>query len=215
MPDIAIDVVGAEPVEYSAVPSIGFKLHIQNRGEEPVAALALASQIRILANQRPYSADEKARLWEVFGPPELWGPTMQSVLWTNAFAQIGAFDRETDAELTALCTYDFEVATAKYFDGVRNGAAPLEFLFSGTIFRKSSSGLMASRIPWDRESRYSMPVEVWRRTMDRYFPDSAWLRVGRRTFDRLYAYRMSLGAADWDSALDRLLGAERAGNDSR
>ena len=51
-------------------------------------------------------------------------------------------------------------------------------------------------IGWDREAEYRLPVRVWRETMDHYFPGSAWLRLERDTFDRLYAYRRAARAAE-------------------
>ena len=63
-------------------------------------------------------------------------------------------------------------------------------------------------IGWDREAEYALPVSVWRETMDRYFPGSAWLRLDRDTFDRLYAYRARHALPSWEHALDRLLDAE-------
>ena len=59
------------------------------------------------------------------------------------------------------CTYDFEVAAAKYLHALRDGALPLQFLFSGTIFVKSDRGFSVQQVPWDCESRYDMPVSVW------------------------------------------------------
>jgi hypothetical protein len=48
--------------------------------------------------------------------------------------------------------------------------------------------------------------------MDRYFPGSAWLRLERETFDRLYAYRSRHALPSWEHTLDHLLGpSERGG----
>jgi len=52
-----------------------------------------------------------------------------------------------------------------------------------------------------------MPVRVWRDVMDRYFPSSAWLRLSREVFDRLYAYRVRHTLLSWDETVDALLRA--------
>ena len=51
-----------------------------------------------------------------------------------------------------------------------------------------------------------LPVSVWRETMDRHFPGSAWLRLSRDCYDRLRAYRARNAFANWDEAMAALLG---------
>ena len=60
-------------------------------------------------------------------------------------------------------------------------------------------------IPWDREASYGLPVAVWREAMEQHFPGSAWLRLGRDTFDALYRYRSGNALLSWDEAVRRLL----------
>jgi hypothetical protein len=48
--------------------------------------------------------------------------------------------------------------------------------------------------------------------MDRYFPNSGWLRLRRETLDRLQRFKSSQAVPSWDQAFDVLLSAaERAG----
>jgi hypothetical protein len=47
-------------------------------------------------------------------------------------------------------------------------------------------------------------VDVWRETMDAHFPNSAWLRIDRDTFDELYRFKMAGGFTTWEAALARL-----------
>lgn len=65
--------------------------------------------------------------------------------------------------------------------------------------------LLAGRVPWDCEAGFRMPVRAWRELMDRYFAGSAWVRLDREVFDRLYAYRVRHTLTGWDDVLDRLL----------
>ena len=55
-----------------------------------------------------------------------------------------------------------------------------------------------------------MPVEVWRETMDLYFPGSAWLRLDRETFERLYAYRARKVLPSWEETARSPCSARRA-----
>ncbi len=100
----------------------------------------------------------------------------------------------------------------RYFAALPDGDVPLELLFSGTVFWSTDAGLLqAARLPWDREATFRLPVATWREVIDRYFPHSAWLRLDRDVFDRLWAYRSRHALPSWDVALDALLrGAEEA-----
>ena len=74
-----------------------------------------------------------------------------------------AFEGSTEFELVVPCTYDLELAAAKYFDGLADGEAPLRFHFNGTVFYEAEDGRMQIvQIPWDRSPRFRMPVEAWR-----------------------------------------------------
>ena len=67
--------------------------------------------------------------------------------------------------------------------------------------------MQAEQIGWDKQARFSLPVQVWQDVIRLYFPNSAWLRVHKDTFDRLYLYRMRNALPTWEAALERLLSA--------
>jgi uncharacterized protein DUF6084 len=186
---------------HSAVPTLRFGLRVE--GDEDVRALSLGVQVRIAATQRTYSDAEEEALQELFGSPEQWGRSLQSLHWTNLAVQVPAFSGSTLVELLVTCTYDLEVTAAKYLSGLDGGEVPLEFLFSGTVFY--GEPLQVRPIPWNAEAEYRLPVSVWREMMDRFFPNSAWLRLDRKTFDRLHAYRARNAHLSWDDALESLL----------
>jgi hypothetical protein len=195
----------ARPLQYAAAPALVFELRIASGDSQPIRSIALDVQVQIAAGRRSYADGEKDRLYEVFGGPERWGTTVRTLPWLSATKVVTGFDAETVVELQVPCTYDFEVTAAKYLAALDDGEIPLEFLFSGTVFYAGPNGLLqAARIGWDREARYRLPVAVWRETMDRYFPASAWVRVSREMFDRLTAYR-ARNAMSWDDAFDTLL----------
>jgi hypothetical protein len=164
------------------------------------------AQIQIQAAQRPYDDREKERLEDLFGTPDRWGQTLRNRLWTHASATVGPFSGITETVLPVQCTYDFNVIATKYFYALEGGEVPLLFLFSGTIFYSGpDGGLQVQRIPWDRESIYRMPVNVWADLMNHHYPNSAWLSLRRDVFDRLAAYKSRLGMLTWEQAVEHLL----------
>ena len=202
-PTLAFAVSSAEPVRYAAVPTVSFGLRIESDGD--INALMLSAQIRIAAPERTYDEATQARLVDLFGEPAGWGRTLRSLLWTHATLLVPAFARETTVELPVACTYDFDVAAAKYFHALADGDVPLEFLFSGTAFYTEDGALRTARISWESESRYRLPIAVWKQAVESCFPGAAWLRVRRDVFDRLSAYRTERMLPSWESVIDELL----------
>jgi hypothetical protein len=206
MPDLDFRVEGAEVLEFAAVPSILFKLHIENLEEEAIRSVALNTQVRIAAAQRHYDAAEQERLVEVFGEPSRWGNTLRSLLWTHTVLQIPPFSGSTVADMPVTCTYDLEVVAAKYFYALEDGEVPLEFLFSGTVFyMREGGGLQVARISWEKEAEFRLPVRVWKEMMEHYFPNSAWIRLRKDTFDQLYDYKVRMGFPTLEAAVEGLL----------
>ena len=207
MPDLDFGVVDAEVLPFAAAPTMLFKLHIQNAVEaEQIHSIMLRAQIRIEARRRHYNTEAEARLLELFGEPHRWGETLRSLLWTHATAIVPRFAGSTVAELPVACTYDFEVAAAKYFYALEDGEAPLLFLFSGTVFYTGDEGrLQIAQIPWEKEAHFRLPIGLWKDMMERYFPNSAWLRVRKDVFDRLYAYKARRVLPTWEDTLEQLL----------
>ncbi len=208
MPDLDFKVVDAEAMLFAAAPTMLFKLHIHNAiADEQVHSVMLQTQIRIVATRRRYDAEAEGRLLEVFGEPRRWGETLRSLLWTHATTVVPRFTDSIVADLPIPCSYDFDVAAAKYFYALEDGEVPLLFLFSGTVFYMAGEGpLQITQISWEKEAPFRLPVGVWKKMMDHYFPNSAWLRVRKDVFDRLYAYKARQALPSWDDALDRLLG---------
>ena len=207
MPDLNFVVESAESVPFAAAPTISLKLRVTNtQPEENIHTIALRAQIQIEATRRRYTDGEKAKLLDLFGEPDRWSRTLRSMLWTHANAVIPAFTDSTIADLQIPCTFDFNVAATKYFHGVADGEIPLNLLFSGTVFYALPDGtLQVTPIPWNKEARFRLPVQVWRKMMDEYYPNSAWLSVHREVFERLYEFKVRNGIPSWEEALNRLL----------
>jgi Family of unknown function (DUF6084) len=204
LPALTFEVEAAEAVRFAAAPTVAFT--VRATSDKPVRSLALNVQIRIAPARRRYSERDQERLVELFGPPERWGETLRTFRWEQTSVLVPPFERDASVELTVPCTYDLEVATAKYFYALDDGDVPLEFLFSGTVFFLDDGLLRAAQVPWECEALYRMPVRAWKDAIAQHFPGSAWLRVRDDVFDRLVAYKARNALPTWEATFEELLG---------
>ena len=163
MTEVTFAVLDVAPEPYAVTPVLTARVGIAAVGDDPVHAIALRCQVRIEPLRRGYSDDEAAGLLDLFGPRERWSTTQRTFLWQHSTAMVPGFSGATQVDLPLECTYDFEVAAAKYLHALRDGTIRLQFLFSGTVFTQGARGFAVQQVPWDREDRYDMPVAVWRR----------------------------------------------------
>jgi len=130
-------------------------------------------------------------------------------LWTHANLVVPSFMGTSLIDLPVPCTFDFNVAATKYFDNLADGEVPVCLQFSGTVFyANAEGGLQVAPISWDKEARFKIPVKLWHDMMDSYYPNSAWLRLHKDAFDRLYQYKMRHGIPTWEETLERLIPVE-------
>jgi hypothetical protein len=214
MPDLQIEVLGAEPKTFAAVPLLAFKLRVSepptDAGPTSFHSIALQSQIRIEPVRRRYAPSEQSALFELFGHPQQWSQSLRSMLWTHAQTVVGSFSGSTTVELPVPCSFDFNLAATKYFSALEADDVPLCLLFSGTMFYAGDTGgLQVAQISWEKEAAFRLPVSVWQQMMDHYYPNSVWLRVPRDVFDRLQQYKLRQGLPTSDQALERLLPAQQ------
>ena len=207
MPDLTIAVEKVEVVPFAASPTLAFKLRVTNENpSEVIYTVVLRSQIQIEVTRRRYTPHEQERLRDLFGEPERWGQTLKKLLWTNTSTVAPQFTGATTVDLPVLCTFDFSVATTKYFDGLTDGDIPIFLMFSGTVFYADpDGGLRVAPISWDKETKFRMPLAIWKDMMDRYYPNSAWLCLRRDVFEQLQEYKIRQGIPTWEQALEKLL----------
>jgi len=210
MPDLVFRVESAEPLPYSVSPHLVFKVRITNAdAEEKIQSVMLRCQIQIETVRRQYNPKEQSKLFELYGEPERWGQTLKTLLWTHANVVVQPFTGSTFADLHVPCTFDFNVATTKYFNGLDDGEIPLCLLFSGTIFYHDHEGaLQISQISWEKEANFRLPVSAWKEMMDHYYPNSAWLNIRMDVFEKLQEYKMRSACSSWDQAFEKLLPAQ-------
>jgi hypothetical protein len=199
--------VTAEP--YTVSPVLTARVGVTASGDDPVHAIALRCQVRIEPLRRSYSDDEAAGLLDLFGGRERWASTQRTFLWQHCATMVPGFTGHTIATLPLECTYDFEVAAAKYLHALRDGAVPLQFLFSGTIFVNAERGFSVQQVSWDCEDNYAMPVTVWRDLVAQHYPNTGWIRLSHETITQLAGYKSAHGMLDFDHAVTSLLDSNR------
>jgi hypothetical protein len=210
MVDLSFAVVDAQAERHAAVPTLKFKLRIREAAELPIHAILLRCQIQIEPRRRRHAPTEQERLSDVFGTPERWRDTLKPLWWANAPVTVSAFAGTIEVDVPVACTYDFEVASAKYLDALEDGDVPLLFLFSGTVFAKRENGFQVEQISWEKEAAFRMPVRIWRDAMDLHFPGSAWIRLRHENVDSLQRFRVRHALLSLDDAVEALMAAAEA-----
>jgi Family of unknown function (DUF6084) len=210
MPDLDFQVFNVEPAAKGLTPLLHFKLRISNgSSDERIYGVVLNAQIQLQPARRTYSAAEKEKLVELFGEPKRWGETVRNRLWAHTNTTVGAFTGYTETILQVPCTFDLNIASAKYFYALEGGDVSLLFLFSGSIFYVTLQGrLQVEPISWNKECAYRMPLRFWKELMETHYPNSAWLTLRSDVFERLYAYKRDNGLASWEQVIEQLLPEE-------
>jgi hypothetical protein len=205
MTDMTYTVLDVAPEPFSLTPRLIARVGIATSDDEPVQAIALRCQVRIEPLRRGYSDEEATGLADLFGPRERWANTQRTFLWQHSTAMVPGFTNVTETPLPLECTYDFEVAASKYLHALRDGAIPLQFLFSGTVFGYGERGFAIQLVSWESEARYDLPVAIWRDLIRRHYPEAGWVRLSHESVSALAAYKSARGMLDFDEAVTALL----------
>ena len=136
MTELAFAVLDAAPERYAAAPTLLVRVRLTESTGAIVHAVALRAQVQIEPQRRQYAEREQEGLADLFGPSERWSQTLRPFLWTHAVALVPGFTGAVEFDLPVACTYDFEVAAAKYLHALDDGEVPLRLLFSGTVFTR-------------------------------------------------------------------------------
>jgi uncharacterized protein DUF6084 len=203
--DLTFTVLDVAAEQFSVTPRLIARIGITASGGEPIQAIALRCQIRIEPLRRHYSDDEADGLLDLFGPRERWVNTQRTFLWQHTTAMVQGFSDSTEVALPLECTYDFEVAAAKYLHALREGAIPLLFLFSGTVFVPGERGFSVRQVSWECEAQHHMPVTVWDDVVRLHYPNAGWVRLSHGTVAALAAYKSARGMLDFEDAVTTLL----------
>src|SRR5207249_1502650 len=138
-------------------------------------------------------------LRDLYGEPSRFAETMRSLLWTHAGLLLPSFIGSTEVHLPLPCSYDFTLAAAKFLYALDHGEVPLLLLFSGTVFHRTPSNeLQVAQVSTACETAFRLPLEVWQRTMEHYYPNWAPLALRKDVFDRLYRYKQRRELRTWE-----------------
>jgi Family of unknown function (DUF6084) len=216
--DLIFGCTGTTADRFAVTPALTFQLAITERSGARIHAIALRCQIRIEPHRRRYSAAEAERLHDLFGDPSRWAETVKPIQLATVTAMVPGFTAVTEIDLPVPVTYDLEVSSARYLQGLDDGTIPMLLLFSGTVFIATETGFSVELVPWSAEASYRMPVPVWRELVDAHFPGRAWLSCNRETLDALSEFKARHALPTWDATLNALLaqadgGAEPGGPD--
>ncbi|WP_281283197.1 DUF6084 family protein [Trebonia kvetii] len=207
MAELTFGCTGAHVVRYAATPTFALSLNITESTGVRLHAIALRCQIRIEPHRRRYTADEARRLNDLFGDTRSWAETAKPLQLATLTALVPGFTSRTEVELPVPCSYDLEVASARYLQVIEDGIIPLLLLFSGTVFVDHGHTYSVELIPWSLEVPFPMPARVWHDVIEEHFPASAWLRCGRQTLDALAEFKSAYALPTWDATLSALLAA--------
>jgi hypothetical protein len=209
---LAFQVESLGIAEASAQPELSLNLRVSSTpAEQRIDNLLLHAQARLEVRRRRYSAAEERELVELFGAPSRWGESLQSLLWTRTTLVVPAFSGSCTVELPLACTYDLNVAAARYFHGLEEDAVPFVVQLSGSIFHGGADGrLQVAPVPWSCEAAGRLPLALWRQMMELHYPGQVPLLLPRQLVDRLRRFRSARGLVGWEQALEALLDREES-----
>ncbi len=206
VPDPEFTITSAAHLAFAATPTMIFAAAVTEPTGHAIQSIALSVQVMIDPARRGYDAETRERLSELFGPPASWTPSTQGLSWARVAAVIPSFTGSATFAIEVPCTYDLEVAAAKYFYALEDGFAPLSFHFYGSIFYRRADGVLQMvPVSWSASAQFSMPVRVWQEMIAEHYPGGGWIRVHQRTLAILNERRATRGLPSFDACIEELL----------
>jgi hypothetical protein len=206
-PQPEFQVLSAAGRRHSAVPALEFDVHVTEPTGRQVYAIALTAQVMIEPARRDYDAGTRANLVELFGAPERWATTTRNLVWHQADVLVPAFIGATTFRVAVPCSFDMEVAAAKYLYGLADGEVPLAFNFNGTVHYRGDDGrLQMSLVPWSCTVEFRLPVSTWRELVEHYYPRTGWVALSADTLEALQRVKAERGLPTFDACVAELLG---------
>ena len=149
VPEPEFAVTGAAHMAFAATPTMLFAATATDPSGHEIQSIALTAQVMIDPAKRGYDPETRERLAELFGPPASWAPSTSGLAWARVAATVPGFTGSTTFALEVPCTYDLEVAAAKYFYAVagRRGAAQLPLQRQRLLPRPPAASCRSSRCP--------------------------------------------------------------------
>jgi hypothetical protein len=206
IPEPDFEVLSARTVRYAAAPMLALELKVAEPSGRTVYMIALTIQLMIDPARRRYDDATRAKLLELFGEPERWAVTTRSLVWCKLDVLVPAFTGSTVVSVPISCSYDLELAAAKYLYSLPDGEAPLALHFNGIIYYRGDDGRMQMvLVPWTKSIDFRMPVSVWRDTVEHYYPKTGWVALHSETLEALQQAKLDRGLATLDACVRALI----------
>jgi hypothetical protein len=200
------EVIGVRPLLRHTLPTLAFAVRAIELAEpfpRAIHTIALRIEILIDAPSRLRDDGTRARLVELRAERERRAP-VQRLPWRRVDTLVPSFTGSTTFLVPVIC--DFAHVDGELFRGPADGAVPLAFLFSGTVFYEEGEGHPeVEHVPHGTHASFRLPLRVWRELMDHYEPSGTWIRLSHRTLDLLRAHCGASGALSYDAAIAKLL----------
>lgn len=207
-PEPSFEVVGARVPRLAAAPTLAFDVAIAEPSGRQVFTIALAVEIAIEPAERSYDPETRQRLTELLGAPDRIGAPVRSLPWARVDVLVQPFREATTVAVPVPCGYDLEVAAANYFRSLADGEVPLQFHFNGSVYYGDGDGrLQIVQISWEESSGFRLPVAVWQRMIDSFYPGRGWVPAEAEAIERLRRYKLERGLPSYGAALEALLDA--------
>ena len=205
-PEPEFSVLGVRSQRHAASPTLLLDLQVSEPSGRRIYMIALTVQVMIEPARRRYDAEARERLAELFGTPERWSVSTSNLVFAQLDALVPAFTGSVTVPIPITCHYDLELAATKYLHALPDGTAPMALHFNGLVYYPGADGgLQMSLVPWSTSIDFRLPVDVWRETIEHYYPGTAWLGVRTQTLDLLRQEKLRRGLPTLDACLAALL----------
>jgi len=205
-PEPEFVITAAAHAAFAATPTMIFSATASDPSGFEIQSIALTIQVMIDPARRGYEPETRARLAELFGAPASWAPATSGLAWARVATTVPSFAGSTTFAIEVPCTYDLEVAAAKYFYAVRDGEVPLSFHFNGNVFfHGAQDRLQVVPVAWSSTAKYRMPIAAWRAMIGEHYPGGGWIRLSDETLEALNERRAERGLPSFDACVRELL----------
>jgi Family of unknown function (DUF6084) len=207
-PEPEFAITGAGHLAYAAAPTMVFSATVSDPTGHEIQSIALSVQVMIDPSRRGYDPRTREQLAELFGPPSSWTPSTQGLAWARVSTVVPGFVGSSTFAIELPCSYDLEVAAAKYFYAVQDGGVPLSFHFNGTVFYRLEDGaLQVTPVPWSAAAQFRMPIAAWQAMIAEHYPGGGWIRLSDETLATLNTRRAARGLPSFEACIEELLDA--------
>ena len=147
-------------------------------GGRQVYAIALTAQVMIEPARRPYDAETRERLVELFGAAGALGhDDAQPASGTRPTCSCPPSPARPPSAWPSPASFDIEVAASKYLYGLPDGEVPLAFNFNGTdaTTAATTGGCRCRSCRGAARPSTGCRSGIWRELIEHYYPRSGWI----------------------------------------